>query len=392
MATPQSWCSGKPGTYHDVIFDPDTNEMVCTRCGETSPIDTSVEITPTKHSFSPGQHKHPKRQQSHKKSEESSIQQIDPTSRKHVAIPKSKLNADYTLTGTVAGRLPDSNRDVHGNRITRSSEWGRYRWVDKNYVNSQYTPDKSLRNAMWIIATLTSKLNLSELIKERAAEIYTKAYDKNAVRGRSTKWLATASLFYACKEKNIFRNPNDFVVALDPNYSKDRSGRKDLFMNYKILTQVLDLEIPPLTSPVSELGRIATLAGISEKSVRKAMQLYEMMRQHDKTIFYGKSPAAISVCILYIATKYMNEHVKQDVITSSGQISTVTLRKRCDEYIAILRKIDPELPTSIDSHRNIDEKEKDEFSDLEEDKKYEPTKIKGGRIKGRIKGKVQKAK
>lgn len=375
-----SWCDKAKKIYHQVIHDTETNEMICTRCGQTSPIDTSVNVTPTKHTFVPSATGHVLVERKREKSQEESCM-ID--TRKHIAIPVSKLNADYTTTGTISSSMAEGNRDAHGNRIPNMSELYRQRKINKNIVSASFNADKSLRNAMWIIATLTDKLHLSELIKERAAEIYRKAYDANAVRGRSTKWLATASLFYSCKEKNIFRNPNDFVVALDPSYSKDRSGRKDLFMNYKILVQVLGLPIPELTSPVSELGRIATLAGISEKSVRKAMSLYEMMRAYDKTIFYGKSPAAISVCILYIATKYMGEHVKQDIITSSGQISTVTLRKRCDEYLAILRKIDPELPVNIDSHRNIDEKEKDEFSDMEEEIKYEPTKIKPGKIKGR---------
>jgi len=269
-------------------------------------------------------------------------------------VPVTKLNADYTLTGVLASQIDESNKDAHGNRIANTLDTNRMRFVDKYVVNSAYNADKSLRNAMWIIATLTDKLAISELIKERAAEIYRKAYKQNAVRGRSTKWLAAAALFYACKEHGAFRNPNDFVIALDPGYlyRKDRSGRKDLFMNYKILTSVLDLPIPAVTSPLSELGRIAAIAGISERSIRKAIQIYESLKQFDQTIFYGKSPAAISVCILYIATKYNSEQVKQDVITHSGQISTVTLRKRCDEYINVLKQIDPNLPFSVYAHRN----------------------------------------
>ena len=282
--------------------------------------------------------------------------------------------------------MAEHNRDAHGKRVTDTATTNRLRFVDKYYVNSQYNADKSLRNAMWTIATLSDKLNVSELIKERAAEIYRKAYNKNAVRGRSTRWLATAALMYACKERGIARSANDFVNALEPpkednsyytyydsqhyynsrfTEEVERTGRKDLFLSYKILIQVLDLPIPSTPSPKDELGRIATLAGISERSVRKAMKLYDMLKEHNKLIFDGKSPQAISVCILYIATKYCNESVKQDVITESGQISTVTLRKRCDEYIGILKRIDPNMPDAVYEHRTNAITDRDEFDDLD---------------------------
>jgi transcription initiation factor TFIIB len=384
---PTSYCpvsKNKTKKHHNVVYDEHTHENVCTNCGEifgNEPIAeghhgksyvSSSPTVPTPINASGNNTKLPP------------VETATGTPQ-NVIIPVTKLNADYTLTGVLASQISEGNRDAHGNRITNPVDTNRMRFVDKYVVNSSYNADKSLRNAMWIIATLTDKLNISELIKERAAEIYRKAYKKNAVRGRSTKWLATAALFYACKEKNTFRNPNDFVLALDPTYTdeKDRSGRKDLFMNYKILTSVLDLPIPQVTSPLSELGRIAAIAGISEKSIRKAMKIYEALKDHDQTIFYGKSPAAISVCILYIATKYNNEQIKQDVITHSGQISTVTLRKRCDEYINILKEIDPKLPENVYAHRNNGSRDKDEFTkDDEYTPEYVPVTIREEKYRG----------
>jgi transcription initiation factor TFIIB len=377
-----SYCNSKKKKPHHVVYDEHTHENVCTNCGEIfvekdePSYNNSTRVAP--HGIPSGTPPAIVGKGSIVQPPPLAIPGIE-VIPPQVIVPITKLNADYTLTGVLASQISEGNRDAHGNKIVNPVDTNRMRFVDKYVVNSSYNADKSLRNAMWIIATLSDKLAISELIKERAAEIYRKAYKKNAVRGRSTKWLATAALFYACKEKNTFRNPNDFVLALDPTYvdEKDRSGRKDLFMNYKILTSVLDLPIPQVTSPLSELGRIAAIAGISEKSIRKAMKIYESLKDHDQTIFYGKSPAAISVCILYIATKYNNEQVKQDVITHSGQISTVTLRKRCDEYINILKEIDPNLPENVYAHRNNGTADRDEFTDADEfTPEYVPTQIK----------------
>ena len=354
---------------HKIVFDEISQENVCTTCGEI----VNKEKVEYKLASNP-------RAPKLNGSGTTSSPLLEETKRSSgVIIPVTQLNADYTLTGSLASQMGEINRDAHGNKIANPLDTNRLRFVDKYYVNAQYNADKSLRNAMWIIAMLSDKLSVSELIKERAAEIYRKAYKKNAVRGRSTRWLACAALYYACRQHKIFRNPNDYVFALEPDLikEKDRSGRKDLFASYKILTDVLQLPLPELTSPVSELGRIATIAGISEKSIRKATELYKKLREYDKTIFYGKSPAAISVCILYIATKYTDEHVKQDIITHSGQISTVTLRKRCDEYIGILKKIDPELPEEVYANRNNLVIDRDEFDDLDSTvPDYVPTEMK----------------
>src|SRR5215212_2293953 len=112
----------------------------------------------------------------------------------------------------------------------------RMRYTNKYLVNPKYNNDKSRRNAMRNIAALCDKLSLPGVIKERAADVYRKAYRANAVRGRSTKNLSTASVFFACKESGIIRGPNDFVEALREN----SKWRNDLFSSYKTLITVLE--------------------------------------------------------------------------------------------------------------------------------------------------------
>ena len=63
-----------------------------------------------------------------------------------------------------------------------------------------------------LLALHSDLISLNISCKKGSPGIYRKAYKQNAVRGRSTRGLSVASVFYACKEAGIIRNPEDFVA------------------------------------------------------------------------------------------------------------------------------------------------------------------------------------
>lgn len=274
-------------------------------------------------------------------------------SREGRIIPTARRSADYTLPGSLSGKISIRNVDAHGNSVKNPKALKKLRKADRIYANTRYNSDKSVRSAIWNIIMLCEKLKIPENTKERGASLYRKAYSAGAVRGRSTKWIATACLFYAIKEAKIYLLAEDFVRALE-EYDKKlgtKKGIKNLFSSYKTITKVLDLPLPEPVSPIHELGRFATAAGLSGVTTKKAMQIYEKIKSHDPTVFSGKNPSAIAVCLLYIASKYTSESSRgQRLISNAGRISVVTLRKRTDEYLAILRLLDEFIPDSLERH------------------------------------------
>ena len=64
----------------------------------------------------------------------------------------------------------------------------------------------------------------------------------------------------------------------------------------------------------------------------------------------------------------MDEEVRQDDITKAGEVSTVTLRKRCDEYIIILQKLGEQVPQFF-----IDLQEKKKELELESENVIQQT-------------------
>ena len=275
----------------------------------------------------------------------------------------SRSSLDYSTSGILSSQISKKNTDFSGKSLKDSQLFYRLRFLDKMCVNKN-EPNRlhHIKTAKQTIVSLSDKLSIPNSVADRAARIYNIAYAKKLIKGRNIEGIAATTLFIACKEAGIIKHLQDFadimltkVVVVDEKTKKSsykvvknkRSIQKQLFEFYELLTNELELNLTKVIDLPSEISKIAGVARISQTSVRYAINLIEELKGYNKTIFYGKSPIAISVCLLYIATKYTGESVKQVVMTRSSSISTVTLRKRCSEYVQLLKKNGKEIPEQL---------------------------------------------
>jgi transcription initiation factor TFIIB len=103
------------------------------------------------------------------------------------------------------------------------------------------------------------------------------------------------------------------------------------------------LRLPP-SDIVSHLASIANNAQVSERTLRRAIEMVSTIKENH--ISSGKVPNALAVAVLYAACVDQGERVKQTAIASAGKTSMVTLRKR---FIDV-RKLFPHIPISLNDH------------------------------------------
>ncbi len=236
---------------------------------------------------------------------------------------KARTGASTSLTihdHGLATIINPINRDSVGKPLPYSMKktFKRLRVWDSRSQVQNYV-DKNLRHAFIELGKMKDKLALSDAVIEKAAYIYRKALDKKLVRGRSITALIAASVYAACRNTETPRTLNDITAAINIK-------RKDLALCYRMLIKELDLKIPVVDS-VQCIARIASKAGLSEKTKRYAVKILKKAKQNE--ISAGKDPMGMAASALYISTLRMGMNCSQRIIAQAAGVTEVTLRNRC---------------------------------------------------------------
>ncbi len=92
----------------------------------------------------------------------------------------------------------------------------------------------------------------------------------------------------------------------------------------------------PLPAPSNSISRIADKARLSERTVRKALEI--LAQVGDSALLSGKNPVSLAAASLYLATIETSEYTTQLRIAIAADVSTVTVRKRCLEIIQLVKE------------------------------------------------------
>jgi len=285
----------------NIVFDHGTGEKICSSCG----IVLSVER-----------------------------EFVDPVlntntnlSNLNLGTPSSLAHYDKNLSTLISY----SNVDADGVAISvdqRSAIQRMRRWNKISNNNRSY--HRNLKNAFAVLIRIKDKLSLSETIIEKSAYYYRKILDQNLIKGRSIKGFIVACVYASCREMNVPRTIEEIAEISDAD--KIFAGKC-----YRLLIRTLKIRLPSIDF-ACHLYRIANNAGISEKTLRHALQMMSMIK--DDPISFGKDPCAIAIAVLYGACLEKGEKMSQSKISLAGNVSVVTLRKRFLD----IQKIFPQIP------------------------------------------------
>jgi transcription initiation factor TFIIB len=190
-------------------------------------------------------------------------------------------------------------------------------WDSRSQAHS--SADRNLRQALNEMDKLKDKLALTSAVIEKAAYIYRKAMEKKLVRGRSIHGLVAACLYASCRNTETPRTLDDVAKGINIR-------RKDVARCYRLIYRELELKMP-VVDPVKGVSRIASIAGLGEKSKRKAIAILNQAKKEG--IVAGKDPMGIAAAALYLACISTGEVKSQKQISNASGVTEVTIRNRC---------------------------------------------------------------
>ena len=236
---------------------------------------------------------------------------------------RARTGAGTSLTihdmglSTIIGK---ANKDATGKPLSsgvKSSIERLRTWDSRSQAHS--SADRNLRQALNEMDKLKDKLALTNAVVEKAAYIYRKAMERKLVRGRSIQGLVAACIYAACRNTETPRTLDDVANGINIR-------RKEVARGYRLIFRELDLKMP-VVDPVKGVARIASIAELSEKCKRKAIQILNQAKKCG--IVAGKDPMGIAAAALYLACISLGETKSQKDISIASGVTEVTIRNRC---------------------------------------------------------------
>ena len=280
-----------------LILDSDTGEEVCGSCGVVAR--DCMELASERRAFT--------------------FEEMD--KRYRTGEPVSLMMHDMGLSSF----MDRKNVDASGKHITGYTEIERLRRLNKITVSNN-SKTKNLNKAMREIRRITEILGLGTPVAERSAYIYRKALERGLIRGRSITCIVGAAIYIACKDTGTPRSMAEVEEIIGG------PDKRNISYYYKFLLREMKMHVP-LPMPSNSISRIADKAKLSEKTVRKALDI--LGRVADNAMLSGKNPVSLAAASLYLATVETGEYTTQLRIAIAADVSTVTVRKRCLEIIQL---------------------------------------------------------
>ncbi len=275
-----------------LITDNSTGEISCGNCGLVVG-ERIEELGPEWRAFSKEEHE----------------------DRSRTGIPTSLAMHDMGLSTTIS----PLDKDASGKPLSpyvRSTIERLRTWDSRSQVHEPL--DRNFRQAFSELDRLKDKLAVGANVIEKAAYIYRKALEKGLVRGRSISALVAAALYAACRDTETPRTLKDIANA-------SNIKKKDIARCYRLLIRELDLQMP-VVDPIKCVSRIASKAGLSEKTKRVAIDI--LKRAEEAKISAGKDPMGLAAAALYVACVMHGENKTQKDVAEAAGVTEVTIRNR----------------------------------------------------------------
>jgi len=242
---------------------------------------------------------------------------IDPSvDNAHYGAPACNLFADKGLRTTF--------NPMEANRKDRQKSFILRRINQQTVTNKE----RNLAVALRDIERVISRGGLTKSVHQEAVNVYRDAVDLQLIRGRSIEGMVAASIYTACRIRNVPR-------SLDEVADLTRTGRKEIARNYNTLKKnIVRLKRMPPTTPDQYLKRYIFALNLSLQVENRANELLKTCFEGGMN--QGRNPIGVVAACIYIACVDCDERRTQRQIARKLEITEVTIRNRYKEAMSIL--------------------------------------------------------
>ncbi len=276
-----------------IIYDPERGEYICMDTGEVLE-DHVIDQGPEWRVFSPE----------------------DKVSRSRIGAPLTSIVHDKGLT-TYIGRVSRRLSDYQRRKALKLQEINRRLRVSPK--------DRRLVNMLSELNNATGRLGLPARVRETAAAILRKLYEKHTIRRPQLPSYLAAAIYIACKISNVTSKTKEEIMSiLDVN-------SKEFWNAYrKIRDEVLKRPLRP-SKPMDYVARITSKLGLPDHITTLAYKLSVLMTRHGLTD--GKGPIGVAAATVYVAAVVLDEKKTQREVADAAGVTEVTVRNRYKDIV-----------------------------------------------------------
>lgn len=193
-------------------------------------------------------------------------------------------------------------------------------------TEQQFADKASVSAAITELDRVAGLLDIAGPTRQLAGELYRDASERNLLRGRSIEGVASACLYIACRKRERPRSLDEFEHV-------SQVDRNTLATTYRGIVAELDIEVEPV-DPSHFVPRFCSTLGTSRELERRARSILTETRREG--LHSGRSPTALAGGAIYIAGLLCNEHLTQAEIADVARVTTMTVRSRYQEQLAVV--------------------------------------------------------
>ena len=214
-----------------------------------------------------------------------------------------------------------------------------YRNYTRPTSSNTAASDRSLINAMRIIAEMADRINLPKVITDRANKLFKMVQDGKHLTGRAHGAIAAACLYIACRQEGVPRTFKEIVAVTTVN-------KREIGRCFKVILRQHHVEANvELITTGDFMSRFCGNLQLS-KHVQRAATLIAK-KASDKEITPGRSPISITAAAIYMASQASEDKKTQREISEVAGVAEVTIRK---SYKLMLERAKDLFPEDFKFH------------------------------------------